>query len=145
MLVVVLVVLTVIDGPARSVLERLGWTDRDDSFTELYFPDHLALPDSVVPGAPVAFDFSIRNLEGSTSTYTWQVVIGDEPAAAGGDPAASVILQGEQELLDGDAVVVRVERVPDVPVGSWVVSVVLVGRAESIHFPISVESEPPAD
>lgn len=136
LLVVALVPLALIDGPAHRTLERWGWVDSDQRFTELYFPDHLALPRTATVGTPLAFDFSVHNLERSTTTYSWQVLL--DPAN-GDETARRVVAAGELTLVADEVGVVHVEPVVDVPVGRALVAVALVGRTEAIHFPVDVE------
>lgn len=137
-LALAVLVLFAIDGPAQHALRSAGWVDRDERFTELYFPDHLALPDQVTGGEPLAFQFSVRNREGATRTYDWQVLIG-LPEAPG---SIGAIASGELRLVDDEVRIVDVDVDPaaDLPGGGdVVVTVVLVGRPEAIHFPVVVE------
>jgi hypothetical protein len=135
-LAVVLLPLAIIDGPARSALERWGWVDRDQQFTELYFPDHLALPDRALAGEPLRFEFSVRNREGASRTYRWEVVIGRSGTPATGGAIAA----GELQVGHDEVRVVAVEPIIDLPPGDAVVTVALVGRREAIHFPVVVDT-----
>lgn len=139
-MMLVLLPFVLVEGPGAGILNRLGWTDRDPSFTELYFPDHLALPNVIAHDAPLEFDFSIRNREGTSTTYSWRVILGPEPTSAGGEVASATVAQGEERLGNDEAAVVRVERLVRFSSESAVVSVVLVGRDEAIHFPITIGS-----
>ena len=135
-LALVLLPLAAIDGPGRSVLERWGWVDRDERYTELYFPDHLALPDRARRGEPFGFDFSVRNREGVPTTYAWQVLIGPPGAATAN---AMVVASGELGLADDEVRVVHVEPDPEFVDDDAVVTVALVGRRETIHFPLAID------
>lgn len=144
LLVLALLPFALIEGPGAGILNRLGWTDGDESFTELYFPDHLALPRTIEPGAPLAFDFSVRNVEGTTETYTWRVLVGSEPVGPGADSTAIAVADGETRLGHGEVAVVHIERSAPVSLGRLTVSVVLVDRDEAIHFPVTIEPPEPS-
>jgi hypothetical protein len=132
-LLLVFVPFALIEGPGAGVLNDLGLTGPGESFTELYFTDHRALPKVVTEGSPLVFDFSVRNREGGAQTYSWQVVVGAElPGSGSADPL--VMDQGELRLADDEVGVVHIDRTTSSPAGPAVVAVVLVGRAETIHF-----------
>lgn len=137
LLVLALVPFLLIEGHAANVLRRFGLTDRDEAFTELYFPDHVALPTTLSAGQPFAFDFSIRNREGAPRDYSWQVVVrADASTRSAGQP--TVIADGAVRLADGEVRVVHNEHADGLPAGPAVVAVVLVGRTETIQFPVAV-------
>ncbi|MBM3272301.1 hypothetical protein FJY94_03450 [Candidatus Kaiserbacteria bacterium] len=46
-----------------------------ESFTELYLDDHVRLMEQVAQGAPLSFSFTIRNLEGATTSYRYRVFV----------------------------------------------------------------------
>ena len=75
LVVLVLVPFLVIEGPAAGWLRDLGVLDRDEQFTELFFPDRRALPTTATVGSPVAFDISVRNVEGAATSYRWRAVV----------------------------------------------------------------------
>lgn len=137
-LVVAVLLVAMIDGPAGRALERWGWLDRDERFTELSFPDHLALPERLAAGDALSFDFSVRNREGRTAAYRWVVLVGASVAV---DPARAVA-SGDLRLDDDEVRVVHVE-LDDVlhkeAVVSRYVTVALDGRDERIHFRVEVE------
>ena len=135
-LVLAFVPFALIEGPGAGVLNDLGLTGPGESFTELYFTDHLALPKMVPEGSPLVFDFSVRNREGGSQTYAWQVVVGPEPPGSGTADVLAVD-QGEFRLADDEVGVVHIDRTTWYPAGPAVVGVVLVGRAETIHFPLT--------
>jgi len=139
LLVAVLVPILIIEGPGARLLREFGLTDRDEAFTELYFPDLSQLPDQLSPGAPLEFDFSIRNNEGTATNYKWEARLG----AVGSsfvDSSGTLLDSGELRLDDGAIGGVHVENVTPVTVGCAVVGVVLVGRDEAIRFPVEIVS-----
>ena len=140
LLVLALVPFVIIEGPGARLLGDLGLTDQDESFTELYFPAPSQLPGELTQGAPLEFDFSIRNDEGTPITYRWQVRLAADGADVD-DPNSTLLDSGELRLDDGESGGVRVERVTPEALGPTTVGVVLVGRDEAIHFPVLVVAD----
>jgi hypothetical protein len=128
---VVLLPFVLIDGPAAGWLRDLGLLDRDERFTELYFPDRRALPAAVAPGAPIAFDIALRNREGGPTSYRWKAVV-----TTGGTDVD--LARGRARIDDGEVRRVPVDGPAPEPAGPAVVRVTLVGRTETIDFPVSI-------
>ena len=129
--VVALIPFVLIEGPGSQWLRNLGVLDRDERFTELYFPDRRALPDATTVGSPITFDVAVRNVEGEATSYRWRAVV-----SAGGRDVD--LAEGRVRLDDGE-----VRRIPVVgpapePPGLAVVRVTLVARDESIDFPVEI-------
>jgi hypothetical protein len=129
--VVALVPFVLIEGPGSRWLGDLGVLDRDERFTELYFPDRRALPTTTVAGAPLAFEIAVRNVEGATTSYRWRATV-----STGGRDVG--LADGRVRLDDGE-----VRRIPVVgptpePPGLAVVRISLVTREESIDFPVEI-------
>lgn len=61
----------------RQDIERgLGWLrllPEHDRFTELYFEDYDRLEHTAAPGQPVSLSFTVRNLEGRSRNYRYDV------------------------------------------------------------------------
>lgn len=57
----------------NSALRRLNLVPIAETFTELYFDDYSKLPTKSVAGEPIAFSFTIHNLEGKDTTYPYTV------------------------------------------------------------------------
>lgn len=117
------------------MLSELGLLSTDEAFTELYFPDHAALPDVVQEGMPIEFDFSIRNREGRTISYRWELRIGSPESSADDTVVAA---SGQVRLADGEVRSVHVEHVATGTAAPTSVEVVLVDRSESIRFPVTI-------
>ena len=128
---IVLVPFILIEGPAAGWLRDLGLLGREERFTELYFPDRSALPSTATIGAPLAFDFSLHNREGDTTTYRWKVSV----TVSG---TGVELAHGHARLDDGEVRRISVVGSTPEPAGAAVVRVTLVAREESIDFPISV-------
>ncbi len=126
-----LVPFVIIGGPGAGWLRDLGVLDRDEQFTELYFPDRGALPTTAAVGSPIAFDIAVHNVEGEAVAYRWRAVI----SAPGNDV---VLARGRFRLENGE--VRRIPVVGEAPesLGPAVVRVSLVAREESIDFPITI-------
>ncbi len=121
-----------IEGPGAGLLRSLGLIDRNESFSELYFPGRTVRPVTAVAGAPLTFDFSVRNREGAPTTYRWQVRLGPVGSETAG------LAHGLIRLGDREARTVHVDALAPGPPGPTTVSVVLVGRSEAIHFPLTI-------
>jgi hypothetical protein len=131
LVVVALVPFILLEGPAAGWLRDLGLLDRDERFTELFFPDHRKLPDTATIGSPLGFDISVHNVEGEATSYQWKAVV----SASGRDVD---LAQGSLRLDDGEVRRISVVGSTPEPPGPAVVRVKLVARKESIDFPITV-------
>ncbi len=60
-------------GKVYAEMNNLKLVPQNEAFTELYFNDYAALPKNTVAGQPVAFSFTIHNVEGVTTTYPYNV------------------------------------------------------------------------
>lgn len=54
---------------------RLATTVKPETFTELYFENHLNLPSKVMLKEPYSFSFTIHNLENQDMAYPYEVYI----------------------------------------------------------------------
>jgi hypothetical protein len=143
LLLLALVPFVVIDGPGAAVLTRLGLVDDDEPFTELFLVDRAQLPDELAAGAPIIFDFAIRNNEGEATTYEWQVRFESPGSAPDGQTSTAVASRtildsGELRLDDHEESSVHVEAVAPDAVGPATIRVVLAGRDEAIQVPVVV-------
>lgn len=121
----------ILDGPVSGWLRDLGVLDRDEQFTELYFPDRRALPVTVAAGAPISFDFALHNLEGEATSYRWKAVV-----SAGG--SAADLGRDDVRLESGEVRRIHVTGGAPASLGRAVVRVELVARTEAIDFPVTV-------
>jgi len=129
--VLALLPFVVIDGPAAGWLRGIGLLDRDEQFTELFFPDRQALPTTVTVGSPISFNFSLHNREGETVAYRWKAVV-----VAGGTDVD--LARGRSRLDDGEVLRIPVVGPAPDPVGPAIVRVTLVGRDEAIDFRVTI-------
>jgi hypothetical protein len=63
----------------RNLINSLALATNNlpDSYTELYFPDHSALPSRVSPGQTISFKFTVHNLENERYNYPYEVYFAD--------------------------------------------------------------------
>jgi len=62
-------------GTIYATMQNLKLIPQPERFTELYFDNYLSLPKNTVAGKPIAFIFTIHNLEGVTTTYPYAVYL----------------------------------------------------------------------
>lgn len=105
----------------------LSTTHQPIPFTELYFTDPNTLPKHLLSGQPNMFNFTIANHEAKTVTYTY-VVTAQTPFGT------SEVTRDQVTIADGARRVVTVESVPPVAGITYLITVHLVGRSETIHF-----------
>jgi hypothetical protein len=127
----VLAPFVILEGPVSGWLRDLGVLDRDEQFTELYFPDRRALPVTVAPGAPIAFDFALHNVEGEATSYRWK-------ASVSSGAGATELGHGAVRLGNGEARRIHVSGGAPTALGRAFVRVQLVARTEAIYFPVTV-------
>jgi hypothetical protein len=133
LLVLVLAPFVILEGPLSGWLRDLGVLDRDEQFTELYFPDRRALPVTVAAGAPISFDFALHNVQGEATDYRWKAVV-----SAGG--SAADLGRGAIRMENGEVRRIHVAGGAPTALGRAVVRVELVARTEAIDFPVTVVS-----
>jgi hypothetical protein len=131
LVLLVLAPFVILEGPVSGWLRDLGVLDRDEQFTELYFPDRRALPVTVAAGAPISFDFAVHNVEGEATSYRWK-------ASVSSGASAAELGHGAIRLGNGDARRIHVSGGAPAAFGRAVVRVQLVARTEAIDFPVTV-------
>lgn len=72
-------------------------TPKDETFTELYFEDHLGLPKKIMVGEPTEVQIVIHNVEGKTINYPVTVTIASETT-----PSAHIALYDGAVVVDAD-------------------------------------------
>ncbi len=65
---------------------------KPETFTELYFENHLLLPDKFIPSRQVNFKFTIHNLENKDMEYLYEVYIDSN---------------GEKQLIEKNSVLIK--------------------------------------
>jgi len=112
----------------------LATTKEPQTFTELYFENHLSLPDKVTLFEENNFEFTIHNLENKDMEYPYEVYIDTN---------------GEKQAISMDSVLIEaneyktitVDFTITIPIPRSRVVVNLINKNEQISFWIIVEEE----
>jgi hypothetical protein len=95
-------VLYTFSGSIYNTLNAWDLIPKPEKFTELYFDNASLLPRTTVAGEPISFTFTIHNVEGTTTVYTYIVYFEDQ---VGG----RTIFTGDNiALADGSSTTVNV-------------------------------------
>ena len=78
--------------PSLKEAIALATTRKPETFTELYFENHLSLPNKVIYYQPQAFKFTIHNLENQNMEYPYEVYID---------------VNGEKQFIDQGSVLLK--------------------------------------
>lgn len=84
-------------------LEDWNLVYKPESYTELYFADHLGLPTTITPNSPQYFQFTIVNNSNTHMRYEWEVY-----AQLEGDPSQLPLKNGRALLGKRESKVVDV-------------------------------------
>jgi len=116
-------------GCVPSVKEALilATTKKPETFTELYFEDHLSLPNKVTLFKENNFKFTIHNLENKDMEYPYEVYIGMNRGKQMLDKSSVLIKNNEYKTITEDfAITGPTQRVK--------VVVNLINKNQQIHF-----------
>ena len=105
----------------------LATTVKPETFTELYFEDHLSLPNQVTLFKENNFKFTIHNLENKDMEYPYEVYID---------------VNGEKQMIDKSSVLIKKNEYKTiseaftitVPIQRVKVVVNLISKNQQIHF-----------
>ena len=105
----------------------LATTVKPETFTELYFEDHLSLPDKITLFKENNFKFTIHNLENKDMEYKYEVYID---------------VNGEKQMIDKSSVSIKnneyktisEEFTITIPMQRVKVVVNLINKNQQIHF-----------
>jgi hypothetical protein len=61
--------------PSVRTSWALATTVKPETFTELYFEDHLNLPNKITPNKVYSFKFDVHNLENKDMTYPYEIYL----------------------------------------------------------------------
>ena len=105
----------------------LATTVKPETFTELYFEDHLSLPSKVTLFKENNFKFTIHNLENKDMVYIYEVYIDVNREKQMIDKNSVLIKKNEYKTITEDfTITVPTQRVK--------VVVNLIGKNQQIHF-----------
>ena len=113
--------------PSVKEALTLATTVKPETFTELYFEDHLSLPDKVILFKENNFKFTIHNLENKDMEYPYEVYIE---------------VNGERQLIDKSSVLIKNNEYKTIsedftitiPLQRVEVVVNLIDKNQPIHF-----------
>lgn len=113
--------------PSVKEVFVLATTIKPETFTELYFEDHLSLPNKIVLYEKNSFKFTIHNLENKDMEYSYEIYID---------------INGEKKVIDESSVLIKsngyktitVNYTITIPVQRAKVIVNLIGKDQQIHF-----------
>ncbi len=106
----------------------LATTRKPETFTELYFEDHLSLPDKVTLFKENNFNFTIHNLENKDMEYKYEIYVD--------------ITKEKKQMIDKGSVLIKnneyktisEEFTITVPIQRVKVAVNLISKSQQIHF-----------
>jgi hypothetical protein len=105
----------------------LATTVKPETFTELYFEDHLSLPSKITYNRENKFKFTIHNLENKDMNYPYEVYIDVNGGKQVIDKKSIFIKNNESKTIDEDfTLVLTIERVE--------VTVNLINKNQQIDF-----------
>ncbi len=105
----------------------LATTVKPETFTELYFEDHLSLPNKVTLFKENNFKFTIHNLENKDMVYIYEVYIDVNREKQIIDKNSVLIKNNEYKTITEDfTITVPTQRVK--------VVINLIGKNQQIHF-----------
>lgn len=110
---------------------------KPETFTELYFNDHIELPDRVYENIPFNISFTVHNLEHQPMTYPVKVYIPE--ASSSGE--ALPVFSGTLELEHDESETTQLEiTVPALNYERYKMIVELENLNQNIHFWFQVAS-----
>jgi hypothetical protein len=101
-----------------------------ETFTELYFSDHLNLPKQIGAGKDVSFSFVIHNLEGKDMTYPYVVYLKFNNSMVVLSNDSVIVKKDEYKTID-------VSYEPKVSTNNGTITVSLTQLNQDIHFLLS--------
>jgi len=105
----------------------LATTVKPETFTELYFEDHLSLPDEVALFKENNFKFTIHNLENEDMEYPYEVYIDVNREKQLIDKSSVLIEKNEYKTITEDFTIT-------VPMQRAKVVINLINKNQQIHF-----------
>ena len=128
-IVVIILGLMLFNWPSFVIkVPTFALSKRPETYTELYFTDHLSLPKHLEPETQYEFEFSVHNLEYKDFTYIYEVTATDEKG--------EIILDGRSQLLLKHDETGNVDVAFQTPESfeRIKISVNLVDKGQMIHF-----------
>jgi len=126
-IIIAVIMLLFIYVPSFNRAVVLATSVKPELFTELYFEDHLSLPEKVVLSKENNFRFTIHNLENKDMEYLYEVYID---------------IEGQRDTIDKNSILVKNNEFKTIDVGYTIttplervrVVVNLINEDQSIAF-----------
>ena len=113
--------------PSAKEALILATSVKPETFTELYFEDHLSLPDKVTLFKENNFKFTIHNLENKDMEYPYEVYIDLDREKQMIDKGSVLIKNNEYKTISEDfTITIPMQRVK--------VVINLISKNQQIHF-----------
>jgi len=113
--------------PSVKEVLILATTRKPETFTELYFEDHLSLPDKVTLFKENNFKFTIHNLENKDMEYQYEVYIDLDRGKQMIDKSSVLIKNNEYKTISEEFTI-------PIPIQRIKVAVNLINKNQQIHF-----------
>jgi uncharacterized membrane protein len=114
-------------APVLREAVALATTKKPETFTELYFGDHIDLPKKIEIGKKQSFSFTIHNLEYKDMTYKYEISAFDDEADRSIYSDSVNLSHDEYKTIGGSYTVATAS-------GRIKIEVLLVNKNQSIHF-----------
>jgi uncharacterized membrane protein len=113
--------------PAVKEAVVLATTKKPETFTELYFKDHINLPGKIEVGKKQSFSFTIHNLEYKNMTYRYEVKAIDDNTDLTVYSGSDTLSHDEYKTIDGSYTVATAS-------GRMKIEVLLPDQNQAIHY-----------
>jgi hypothetical protein len=124
-IVIGFIVVECVPSPKEALI--LATTVKPETFTELYFEDHLSLPNKVTLFKENNFKFTIHNLENKDMEYPYEVYIDVNKEKQMIDKKSVLIKNNEYKTISEAFTII-------VPIQRAKVVVNLISKNQQIHF-----------
>jgi len=106
----------------------LATTVKPETFTELYFEDHLSLPDKITLFKKNNFKFTIHNLENKDMEYKYEIYVDVTKEKKRMIDKGSVLIKNNEYKTISEEFTIRI------PIRRVKVAVNLISKSQQIHF-----------
>lgn len=125
---------SIVQGALTNTIKALPLRKQPETFTELYFTDHLNLPKEIELETPYSFEFSVHNQEHQDFTYTYEVTTNNQEST-------QVIVEGLFFLEHNEKKTIPVTFQISPPFERIKITVNLVNKNQPIHFWVEQEED----
>lgn len=113
--------------PSLKEAIALATTRKPETFTELYFEDHVSLPKTITLYKETSFKFTIHNLENKDNVYLYEITM-----INGGE--IKLMNRGEIFLKNNESKTIEEKFTITKPFTRFMVRVNIVNNNQEIHF-----------